>query len=171
MREGLHYDQGYVSAHFVTDAERMVVELEEPYILLHLAPIAELGAIVPVLNAFAKSKKPLLLIAQDVTGQALSTLVVNKQRAGFEVAAAHAPGRGERRREMLEDLAIATGGELIAAELGTRLEDLRPAMLGRAKRVLVTRETTTIVEGARLGRGGGAALRTSSGGRSSARNT
>ena len=148
LREGLHYDQGYVSPHFVTDEARMVVELEEPYLLLHLAPIADLGAIVPVLNAFAKADKPLLLIAQDVTGEALSTLVINKRRAGFKVAAAHAPGQGERRRALLEDLAIATGGQLIAVELGTRLQDLRPEMLGRAKRVLVTREATTIVEGA-----------------------
>jgi chaperonin GroEL len=148
VRDGLHYDQGYVSAHFVTDEKRMVVELEAPYILLHPAPVADLGAIVPVLNAFAKADRPLLLIAQDVTGEALATLVVNKRRAGFKVAAAHAPGAGERRRAMLEDLAIATGGALIAAELGTRLQDLRPEMLGRAKRVLVTREATTIVDGA-----------------------
>lgn len=148
LREGLHYDQGYVSPHFVTDEARMTVELEEPYLLLHLAPIADLGAIVPVLNAFAKADKPLLLIAQDVTGEALSTLVVNKLKAGFKVAAAHAPGHGERRRALLEDLAIATGGRLVAAELGTRLQDLRPEMLGRARRVLITREATTIVEGA-----------------------
>ncbi len=133
VRNGMHLDKGYISARFTTDADASLVELDDPYILLHLGKIDDLGAVVPVLNAFAKSGKPLLFIAEDVTGQALSTLVVNKQKAGFKIAAAHAPGFGERRQEMLEDVAIATGGEIVAPQLGTRLENLRPEMLGRCQ--------------------------------------
>ena len=148
VREGMHLDKGFISARFATNDDQTLVELEDPYILLHLGRIEELGAIVPVLNAFAKSGKSLLLIAEDVTGDALSTLVINKLKAGFKVAAAYAPGFGERRKEMLEDVAIATGGQAVAAELGNRLESLRPEMLGRAKRVRISQDATTIIEGA-----------------------
>jgi chaperonin GroEL len=147
VRDGMHLDKGYVSARFVTNGDGLV-ELEDPYILMHLGKISDLGEIVPVLNSFAKSGKPLLLIAEDVTGEALTTLVVNKQKAGFKVAAAHAPGFGERRKDMLEDIAIATGGEIIATEIGNSLANLRPEMLGRAKRVRVTQDATTIIDGA-----------------------
>ncbi|MDH3772002.1 MAG: chaperonin GroEL, partial [Nitrospirota bacterium] len=148
IREGMHLDQGYVSAHFVTDEEQMLVELEDPYILLHLGKITELGAVVPALNAFAKADKPLLFIAEDVTGEALSALVVNKLKAGFKVAAAKAPGFGTWRQPMLEDIAIATGGQVVADDLGTTLENLRPEMLGRAQRVRIGKDSTTIINGA-----------------------
>jgi chaperonin GroEL len=148
VREGMHLDKGFISARFATNDDQTLVELEDPYILLHLGRIEELGAIVPVLNAFAKSGKSLLLIAEDVTGDALSTLVINKLKAGFKVAAAYAPGFGERRKEMLEDVAIATGGQVVAAELGNRLENLRPEMLGGAKRVRISQDATTIIDGA-----------------------
>jgi chaperonin GroEL len=148
LREGMHLDKGFISARFATNDDETLVELDDPYILLHLGRIENLGAIVPVLNAFAKSGKPLLVIAEDVAGDALSTLVVNKLKAGFKVAAAYAPGFGERRGEMLEDVAIATGGRIVAVELGNRLENLRPDMLGRARRVRITQDATTIIEGA-----------------------
>jgi chaperonin GroEL len=148
VRLGMHYDKGFVSPRFVTDEQRMRVELENPYILMQLTRIADLDAIVPALNAFAKADKPLLFIAEDVAGQALATLVVNKVRAGFKVAAAYAPGVGAWRRPMLEDVAIATGGLVVSDESGNRLADLRPEMLGRAGRVLITEHATTIIEGA-----------------------
>jgi chaperonin GroEL len=148
VRLGMHYDKGYISAHFVTDEARMRVDLEAPYILVQETRIAELDAIVPVLNAFARADRTLLFIAEDVVGQALATLVVNKVKAGFKVAAAYAPGFGAWRRPMLEDIAIATGGLVVSDTLGNRLADLRPEMLGRAKRVLLTEHATTIIEGA-----------------------
>lgn len=148
IREGMHFDKGYVSSHFATDERRTLVEMDDPYILMHLARISDLGAVVPVLNAFATSGKPLLLIAEDVTGEALSTLVVNRIKADFKVAAVLAPGAGTWRKGMLEDIAIATGGQIVGDERGNKLEDLRPEMLGRAKRVRITRDATTIVEGA-----------------------
>ena len=148
VRLGMHYDKGFLSPHFVTDKQRMRVELEDPYILMQQTRIADLDAIVPALNAFAKADKPLLFIAEDVAGQALATLVVNKVRAGFKVAAAYAPGVGAWRRPMLEDIAIATGGLVVSDAFGNRLADLRPEMLGRAKRVLITEHATTIIEGA-----------------------
>jgi chaperonin GroEL len=148
VRLGMHYDKGFVSSRFVTDEERMRVELEDPYILMQQTRITGLDAIVPALNAFAKADKPLLFVAEDVVGQALATLVVNKIRAGFKVAAAYAPGIGAWRRPMLEDVAIATGGLVVSDEFGNRLADLRPEMLGRAKRVLITEHATTIIEGA-----------------------
>lgn len=148
VREGMHYDQGYVSSHFTTDEAASRVELPDPYLLLCLTPITTLGAIVPALNAFASAEKPLVIIAPDVSGEALSTLVVNRLRANFQVAAAHAPGAGACRRPMLEDVAIATGGEIVGDERGHTLDDLRPRMLGRAGRVLITRDATTIERGA-----------------------
>jgi chaperonin GroEL len=148
VRLGMHYDKGFVSPRFVTDEERMRVDLEDPYILMQQTRIADLDAIIPALNAFAKADRALLFIAEDVAGQALATLVVNKVRAGFKVAAAYAPGVGAWRLPMLEDVAITTGGLVVSDEFGNRLRDLRPEMLGRAKRVLITEHATTIIEGA-----------------------
>jgi chaperonin GroEL len=146
--EGMQFDRGYLSPYFLTNAEEMVVELEDAYILLHEKKLSGLQAMLPVLEAVVQSGKPLLIIAEDVEGEALATLVVNKLRGGLKVAAVKAPGFGDRRKAMLEDIAILTGGQLISEELGIKLESVTVAMLGRAKKVLIEKEKTTIVDGA-----------------------
>jgi chaperonin GroEL len=146
--EGMQFDRGYLSPYFITNAEKMVVELEDAYILLHEKKLSGLQAMLPVLEAVVQAGKPLLIIAEDVEGEALATLVVNKLRGGLKVAAVKAPGFGDRRKAMLEDIAILTGGQLISEELGIKLESVTVAMLGRAKKVVIDKEKTTIVDGA-----------------------
>jgi chaperonin GroEL len=146
--EGLQFDRGYISPYFVTDAEKMVAELEDPYILLHEKKLSGLQALLPLLESVVQSSRPLLIVAEDVEGEVLATLVVNKLRGGLKVAAVKAPGFGDRRKAMLEDIAILTGGQLISEDLGIKLENVTLAMLGRAKRVRVEKENTTIVHGA-----------------------
>lgn len=146
--EGMEFDCGYVSPYFVTDAEKMRVELEDPYVLIHEKKLASLQPLVPLLEAVVQSGKPLLVIAEDVEGGALATLVVNKLRGGLKVVAVKAPGFGDRRKAMLQDIAILTGGNLIAEDLGIKLESVTLNMLGRAKKVLVEKESTTIIDGA-----------------------
>jgi chaperonin GroEL len=146
--EGMQFDRGYLSPYFITNAEKMSVELEEPYILLHEKKLSGLQPLLPVLEQIVQSGKPLLIIAEDVEGEALATLVVNKLRGGLKVAAVKAPGFGDRRKAMLEDIAVLTGGQLISEDLGIKLEHVTIDMLGRAKRVLITKEETTIVDGA-----------------------
>ena len=146
--EGMQFDRGYLSPYFITNAEKMVVELEDAYILLHEKKLSGLQAMLPVLEQVVQSGKPLLIIAEDVEGEALATLVVNKLRGGLKVAAVKAPGFGDRRKAMLEDIAILTGGQLISEELGIKLESVTVAMLGRAKKVVIDKEKTTIVDGA-----------------------
>src|SRR6266404_4289947 len=146
--EGMQFDRGYVSPYFVTNAEKMVAELEEPYILLHEKKLSSLQSLLPLLEAVVQSGKPLLLVAEDVEGEALATLVVNKLRGGLKVAAVKAPGFGDRRKAMLEDMAILTGGQVISEDLGIKLENVTLDMLGSAKRVRVEKENTTIIDGA-----------------------
>jgi chaperonin GroEL len=146
--EGMQFDRGYLSPYFVTNAEKMMCELESPYILLHEKKLANLQAMLPVLEAVVQSSKPLLIIAEDVEGEALATLVVNKLRGGLKVAAVKAPGFGDRRKAMLEDIAILTGGTVISEDLGIQLETVTLDMLGTAKRVQISKEETTIVDGA-----------------------
>jgi chaperonin GroEL len=146
--EGMQFDRGYLSPYFITNAEKMVAELEDAYVLLHEKKLSGLQALLPVLEAVVQSGKPLLIIAEDVEGEALATLVVNKLRGGLKVAAVKAPGFGDRRKAMLEDIAILTGGQLIAEDLGIKLENVSVAMLGRAKKVVIEKEKTTIVDGA-----------------------
>jgi chaperonin GroEL len=146
--EGMQFDRGYLSPYFITNAEKMIAELEDAYILLHEKKLAQLQAMLPVLEAVVQAGKPLLIIAEDIEGEALATLVVNKLRGGLKVAAVKAPGFGDRRKAMLEDIAILTGGQLIAEDLGIKLESVTPAMLGRAKKVVIEKEKTTIVDGA-----------------------
>jgi len=146
--EGMQFDRGYMSPYFVTNAEKMSVELENPYILVFEKKLSALQTFLPLLEAVAQSSRPLLIIAEDVEGEALATLVVNKLRGGLKVAAVKAPGFGDRRKAMLEDIAVLTKGELVSEELGIKLENVTLAMLGTAKRVLIDKETTTIVEGA-----------------------
>jgi chaperonin GroEL len=146
--EGMQFDRGYLSPYFITNAEKMVAELEDAYILLHEEKLAQLQSMLPVLEAVVQSGKPLLIIAEDIEGEALATLVVNKLRGGLKVAAVKAPGFGDRRKSMLEDIAILTGGQLIAEDLGIKLESVTLAMLGRAKKVVIEKEKTTIVDGA-----------------------
>src|ERR1700726_1314365 len=145
--EGMQFDRGYLSPYFVTNAEKMVAELENPYILLHEKKLASLQPLLPVLEAVVQSGKPLLIVAEDVEGEALATLVVNKLRGGLKVAAVKAPGFGDRRKAMLEDMAILTGGTMIAEDLGIKLENVTIQMLGRAKRVRIEKENTTIING------------------------
>jgi chaperonin GroEL len=145
--EGMQFDRGYLSPYFITNSEKMVAELEDPYILIHEKKLTSLQALLPVLEAVVQSGKPLLIIAEDVEGEALATLVVNKLRGGLKVAAVKAPGFGDRRKAMLEDIAILTGGQMIAEDLGIKLENVTLAMLGRAKRVRIEKENTTIVDG------------------------
>ena len=144
----MQFDRGYLSAYFVTNAEKMITELEDPYILLHEKKLANLQALLPVLEAVVQGGKPLVIVAEDVEGEALATLIVNKLRGGLKVAAVKAPGFGDRRKAMLEDIAILTGGQVISEDLGIKLENVTLAMLGRAKKVTIAKETTTIVDGA-----------------------
>jgi chaperonin GroEL len=146
--EGMQFDRGYLSPYFITNAEKMSVELEEPYILLHEKKLSGLQPLLPVLEQIVQSGKPLLIIAEDVEGEALATLVVNKLRGGLKVAAVKAPGFGDRRKAMLEDIAVLAGGQVISEDLGIKLENVTIDMLGRAKKVLITKEETTIVDGA-----------------------
>src|ERR1700724_965349 len=146
--EGMQFDRGYLSPYFITNAEKMVAELEDAYVLLHEKKLSGLQAMLPVLEAVVQAGKPLLIIAEDVEGEALATLVVNKLRGGLKVAAVKAPGFGDRRKAMLEDIAVLTSGQLISEELGIKLESVTVAMLGRAKKVLIEQEKTTIVDGA-----------------------
>ncbi|HEX3401094.1 MAG TPA: chaperonin GroEL [Acetobacteraceae bacterium] len=146
--EGMQFDRGYVSPYFITNAEKMVAELADPYILIHEKKLSTLQPLLPLLESVVKSGKPLLIVAEDVEGEALATLVVNKLRGGLKVAAVKAPGFGDRRKAMLEDIAILTGGEVISEDLGIKLENVTLQMLGTAKRVLIEKENTTIVEGA-----------------------
>src|SRR5450432_3242023 len=146
--EGMKFDRGYLSPYFITNAEKMTAELEDAYVLLHEKKLSGLQAMLPVLEAVVQSGKPLLIIAEDVEGEALATLVVNRLRGGLKVAAVKAPGFGDRRKAMLEDIAILTGGQLISDELGMKLESVTVNMLGRARKVVIDKENTTIVSGA-----------------------
>jgi chaperonin GroEL len=146
--EGMQFDRGYISPYFITNAEKMLAELEDAYILLHEKKLSGLQSMLPVLEAVVQSGKPLVIIAEDVEGEAIATLVVNKLRGGLKVAAVKAPGFGDRRKAMLEDIAILTGGQLISEDLGIKLENVTTAMLGRAKKVIIEKEKTTIVHGA-----------------------
>ncbi|MGU3407810.1 chaperonin GroEL, partial [Methylobacterium brachiatum] len=145
--EGMQFDRGYLSPYFITNAEKMVAELEDPYILIHEKKLSSLQAMLPVLEAVVQTGKPLLIIAEDIEGEALATLVVNKLRGGLKVAAVKAPGFGDRRKAMLEDIAILTKGQMIAEDLGIKLENVTLPMLGRAKRVRIDKENTTIIDG------------------------
>ena len=146
--EGMQFDRGYLSPYFVTNADKMLADLEKPYILLHEKKLSNLQAMLPILEAVVQSSRPLLIIAEDVEGEALATLVVNKLRGGLKIAAVKAPGFGDRRKAMLEDIAILTGGTVISEDLGIKLENVTLDMLGTAEKVAITKETTTIVDGA-----------------------
>ena len=146
--EGMQFDRGYLSPYFITNAEKMVCEMENPYILLHEKKLSGLQPMLPLLEAVVQSGRPLLIVAEDVEGEALATLVVNKLRGGLKVAAVKAPGFGDRRKAMLEDIAILTGGQVISEDLGIKLETATLDMLGSAKRVVITKEETTVVDGA-----------------------
>jgi chaperonin GroEL len=146
--EGMQFDRGYLSPYFITNAEKMVAELEDAYVLLHEKKLSGLQSMLPVLESVVQSGRPLIIVAEDVEGEALATLVVNKLRGGLKVAAVKAPGFGDRRKAMLEDIAILTGGQLISEDLGIKLENVTTAMLGRAKKVIIEKEKTTIVGGA-----------------------
>ncbi|MBT1158175.1 chaperonin GroEL [Aminobacter anthyllidis] len=145
--EGMQFDRGYLSPYFVTNADKMRAELEDPYILIHEKKLGNLQAMLPILEAVVQSGKPLLIISEDVEGEALATLVVNKLRGGLKVAAVKAPGFGDRRKAMLEDIAVLTAGQMISEDLGIKLENVTIDMLGRAKRVLIDKDTTTIIDG------------------------
>jgi chaperonin GroEL len=146
--EGMQFDRGYISPYFITNAEKMICELEDAYILLHEKKLSGLQALLPLLESVVQSGKPLLIIAEEVEGEALATLVVNKLRGGLKVAAVKAPGFGDRRKAMLEDIAVLTGGQLISEDLGIKLENVTLAMMGKAKRVRIEKENTTIIDGA-----------------------
>jgi len=146
--EGMQFDRGYISPYFITDANKMVAELEDPYILIHEKKLSTLQPLLPLLEAVVQSAKPLLIIAEEVEGEALATLVVNKLRGGLKVAAVKAPGFGDRRKAMLEDIAVLTAGQIISEDLGIKLENVTLSMLGRAKRVHIEKENTTIIDGA-----------------------
>ena len=145
--EGMQFDRGYISPYFITDADKMRAALEDPYILIHEKKLSNLQSLLPVLESVVQSGKPLLVIAEDVEGEALATLVVNKLRGGLKVAAVKAPGFGDRRKAMLEDIAILTAGQVISEDLGIKLENVTLDMLGRAKRVVIEKENTTVVDG------------------------
>jgi chaperonin GroEL len=146
--EGMQFDRGYISPYFITNADKMVAELEEPYILIHEKKLGSLQPILPILESVVQSGRPLLIIAEEVEGEALATLVVNKLRGGLKVAAVKAPGFGDRRKAMLEDIAIVTGGQVISEDLGIKLENVKLNMLGTAKKVRITKDDTTIIDGA-----------------------
>jgi chaperonin GroEL len=146
--EGMQFDRGYLSPYFITNPEKMQVELTDPYILIHEKKLSSLQAMLPILEAVAQSSRPLLIIAEDIEGEALATLVVNKLRGGLKVAAVKAPGFGDRRKAMLEDIAILTGGEMISEDLGIKLENVTVQMLGTAKRITIDKDNTTIIDGA-----------------------
>jgi chaperonin GroEL len=146
--EGMQFDRGYLSPYFITNAEKMIAELEDAYILIHEKKLASLQPLLPILEAVVQAGKPLLIIAEDIEGEALATLVVNKLRGGLKVAAVKAPGFGDRRKAMLEDIAILTSGQMIAEDLGIKLENVSLQMLGRAKRLRIEKENTTIIDGA-----------------------
>jgi chaperonin GroEL len=146
--EGMQFDRGYISPYFITNAEKMVAELEDAFVLLHEKKLSGLQSMLPLLESIVQASRPLLIVAEDVEGEALATLVVNKLRGGLKVAAVKAPGFGDRRKAMLEDIAVLTGGQLISEDLGIKLENVTTAMLGRAKRVVIEKEKTTIVDGA-----------------------
>ncbi|WP_237480564.1 chaperonin GroEL [Lichenibacterium dinghuense] len=145
--EGMQFDRGYLSPYFITNAEKMVAELDDPYILIHEKKLSSLQAMLPVLEAVVQTGKPLVIVAEDVEGEALATLVVNKLRGGLKVAAVKAPGFGDRRKAMLEDIAILTSGQMISEELGIKLESVTLPMLGRAKRIRIDKENTTVIDG------------------------
>ncbi len=145
--EGMQFDRGFMSPYFITNAEKMTVELEQPYILIHEKKLSGLQTLLPLLEAVVQSGRPLLIIAEDVEGEALATLVVNKLRGGLKVAAVKAPGFGDRRKAMLEDIAILTGGQVISEDLGIKLESVTLDMLGKAKRILIDKDNTTVIEG------------------------
>ncbi|WP_374443854.1 chaperonin GroEL [Stella sp.] len=146
--EGMQFDRGYISPYFVTNAEKMRVELDEPFVLIHEKKLANLQAMVPLLEAVVQAGRPLLVIAEDVEGEALATLVVNKLRGGLKIAAVKAPGFGDRRKAMLEDIAILTGGTVVSEDIGAKLENVTLAMLGRARKVVIDKDNTTIIDGA-----------------------
>jgi len=146
--EGMQFDRGYLSPYFITNADKMMTELEDPFILLHEKKLSNLQAMLPVLESVVQSSRPLLIVAEDVEGEALATLVVNKLRGGLKVAAVKAPGFGDRRKAMLEDIAVLTGGQVISEDLGIKLESVTLDMLGKAKKVSISKENTTIVDGA-----------------------
>ncbi len=146
--EGMQFDRGYISPYFVTNAEKMVAEIEEPYILIHEKKLSSLQPILPLLESVMQAARPLVIIAEEVEGEALATLVVNKLRGGLKVAAVKAPGFGDRRKAMLEDIAIVTGGQVISEDLGIKLENVKLDMLGTAKKVRITKDDTTIIDGA-----------------------
>ena len=146
--EGMQFDRGYMSPYFITNAEKMLVGLDDPYIMIHEGKLSQLQPMLPLLESIVQAGKPLLIIAEDVEGEVLATLVVNKLRGGLKVAAVKAPGFGDRRKAMLEDIAVLTGGQVISADLGIKLESVTLAMMGRAKKVSIEKENTTIVEGA-----------------------
>ena len=145
--EGMQFDRGYLSPYFITNADKMITELEDPYILLHESKLSSLQPMLPMLETVSQSGRPLMIISEDVEGEALATLVVNKLRGGLKVAAVKAPGFGDRRKAMLEDIAILTGGQVISEDLGIKLESVSLEMLGRAKRILISKEETTIIDG------------------------
>ncbi|HLG87386.1 MAG TPA: chaperonin GroEL [Alphaproteobacteria bacterium] len=146
--EGMQFDRGYISAYFITNAEKMIAELDDPYILLHEKKLPGVQAILPLLEAVVQSGKPLLVVAEDIDGEGLATLVVNKLRGGLKVAAVKAPGFGDRRKAMLEDIAILTGGQVVSDDLGIKFESITLDMLGRAKKVRIEKENTTVIDGA-----------------------
>ena len=146
--EGMQFDRGYMSPYFITNAEKMITELENPYILIHEKKLSGLQPLLPLLESIVQAGSPLLIIAEDVEGEALATLVVNKLRGGLKVAAVKAPGFGDRRKAMLEDIAVLTGGTVVSDDLGTKLENVTLDMLGRTRKVVIEKETTTVVEGA-----------------------
>ena len=145
--EGMQFDRGYISPYFITNAEKMVADLDQPYILIHEKKLSGLQPLLPLLESVVQSGRPLLIIAEDIEGEALATLVVNKLRGGLKIAAVKAPGFGDRRKAMLEDIAVLTGGQVISEDLGIKLENVTLQMLGRAKRVMIEKENTTIIEG------------------------